>query len=61
LVLIHSGNNDQDLNHLKQQISAARKKLQAAWDENNMTDPNVIAAGDEFDKLMNEYSRLTKK
>jgi predicted nucleic acid-binding Zn-ribbon protein len=47
LVLIHSGNNDQDLNHLKQQISAARKKLQAAWDE--------------FDKLMNEYLRLTKK
>jgi hypothetical protein len=59
--LIHSGNNDQDLNHLKKQISAARKKLQAAWDANNMTDPNVIAAGDEFDKLMNEYLRLTKK
>jgi hypothetical protein len=59
--LIHSGNNDQDLNHLKKQISIARKKLQAAWDENNMTDPNVIAAGDEFDKLMNEYLRLIKK
>jgi hypothetical protein len=59
--LIHSGNNDQDLNHLKKQISAARKKLQAAWDENNMTDPNVIAAGDEFDKLEYEYLRLTKK
>ncbi|HBF39132.1 MAG TPA: sporulation protein Spo0E [Firmicutes bacterium] len=59
--MIISGKNDQDLNHLKNKISAARKKLQSAWAVSNRTDPSVLAAGDEFDKLMNEYLRLSKK
>ncbi len=37
--------NDQDSNHLKEQIALARKKLQAVWDGNDMTDPMSLAPG----------------
>jgi hypothetical protein len=62
LVLFHSGNCDRDLNQLREQIFAARKKLQTAWAvNNNKTDSSVLAAGDEFDRLEYEYMRLSKK
>jgi soluble cytochrome b562 len=48
------------INQLKTEIAEARKKLEQAWSVSGATDPEVLAFGEAFDKLINEYDRLIK-
>lgn len=38
----------------------ARRKLEQAWEESGNTNPSVLAAGENFDRLMNEYERTSQ-
>jgi hypothetical protein len=42
---------------LQKQIAAGRKKLQDLYNAHGATTPEVLAAGIELDKLLNEYER----
>lgn len=53
--------SDPQLTSLKIKILLARRKLNRAWAKSERTDATVLAAGEEFDALVNEYSRLLKK
>lgn len=57
-ITIFAHNHQYQINTLKNQIAAARKKLESAWETTGATDSSVLAAGDEFDALINEYRRL---
>ena len=59
-IKIYTHSHQYQVNHLKNQIAAARKKLELAWENTGATDSSVLAAGDEFDALINEYRRLVK-
>jgi hypothetical protein len=48
------------LNQLKTAIAEARRELEQTWAIRGNTDPEVLAAGEIFDRLMNEYDRLIK-
>jgi hypothetical protein len=48
------------INQLKTEIAEARKKLEQAWSVSGATDLEVLAFGEAFDKLINEYDRLIK-
>jgi len=49
------------LNCLKSKIAAARIELEQAWEKSGDTDQAVLAAGDKFDRLINEYGQLVKE
>ena len=51
-------NRQNEIAQLKKEIAEARKELEQAWATYGRTDPKVLAVGDIFDKLMNEYHRL---
>ncbi|MCL6588460.1 MAG: aspartyl-phosphate phosphatase Spo0E family protein [Firmicutes bacterium] len=59
-IKINTHNYQYQITMLKNQIAAARKKLESAWEATGATDSSVLAAGDEFDALINEYQRLVK-
>ena len=46
---------------LEQQIAASRRKLQTLWDSRGFTDPEVLAAGIELDKLLNQYQKFSSQ
>jgi hypothetical protein len=51
---LHSNN----VQTIKQQIAASREKLRNLWNTRGFTDADVLAAGAEFDELLNLYLRL---
>lgn len=51
---------DFKLTRLKIKSTKARRKLNSAWEMYQMTNPDVLAAAAEFDRLCNEYERLKK-
>ena len=51
---LHSNN----VQTIKQQIAASREKLSNLWNARGFTDADVLAAGAEFDELLNLYLRL---
>lgn len=51
---------DFKLTRLKTKITKARQKLNRAWETYQMTDPDVLVAAAELDRLCNEYERLKK-
>jgi hypothetical protein len=53
--------NYNELTSLKNKISTVRKKLMQAWEARETTDALVLATGEEFDALMNEYCHLVKE
>lgn len=59
--MIYILNNYYRLNCLKSEIAAARKALDEAWANSGRTDQTVLEAGDNFDRLINEYDRLVKE
>lgn len=59
--MIHILNHYYRLNCLKSEIAAARKTLNDAWANSGKTDQSVLDAGDNFDRLINEYDRLVKE
>lgn len=48
----------QTIETLEIEIAAGRRKLMDLYDARGRTDPEVLAAGIELDKLLNEYQRL---
>ena len=46
---------------LRIKLNLAREKLQKAWDQYGVTNPQVLQASNEFDALLNEYQHLVKK
>jgi hypothetical protein len=61
IMMIYILNHYYRLNCLKSEIAAARKALDEAWASSGRTDQTVLAAGDNFDRLINEYDRLVKE
>lgn len=51
---------DSKLTRLKSRITKARRKLNRAWETYQMTNPDVLVAAAELDRLCNEYERLKK-
>jgi hypothetical protein len=49
------------LDNLRMQIAAARTVLHQAWEKYGETTGPVLAAGDDLDRLLNEYGRLTNR
>jgi hypothetical protein len=45
---------------LKQQIDASRDRLQTLWETRGFTDPAVLAASVELDRLVNRYYRTNR-
>ncbi|TCL58821.1 Spo0E like sporulation regulatory protein [Hydrogenispora ethanolica] len=43
---------------LKQQIAASRRMLHDLWNAHGASDPTVVAASVELDRLINQYHRL---
>ena len=46
------------IDQLKTEIAEARKELEQAWATSGATDLEVLAVGEIFDQLLNEYNRL---
>jgi hypothetical protein len=59
--MIYILNHYYRLNCLKSEIAAARKSLDEAWASSGKTDQSVLEAGENFDRLINEYNRLAKE
>jgi hypothetical protein len=59
--MIYILNHYYRLNCLKSEIAAARKALDEAWACSGRTDQTVLEAGDNFDRLINEYDKLVKE
>lgn len=51
-------NFNDSLDSLRIKIIAARIALNRAWEQYGQTNEFVLAAGDDFDRLMNEYWRV---
>jgi hypothetical protein len=58
---IMTDNFNDSLVSLRIKITAARIALNQAWEKYGETNELVLAAGDDFDRLMNEYGRLTNR
>ena len=54
-------NHQSEIDQLKREIAEARKELEQAWEVCGSTNPKVLAFGEVFDNLINEYSRLVKQ
>jgi hypothetical protein len=54
-------NLNDSLDSLRIKITAARIALNQAWNQYGETNERVLIAGDDFDRLMNEYGRLAKR
>lgn len=54
-------NLNDSLNSLRIKIAAARIALNQAWKQYGETNEFVLAIGDDFDRLMNEYGRLVNR
>lgn len=52
---------DDALDSLQKKITDARITLNRAWEQYGETNDSVLAAGDDFDRLMNEYGRLARR
>ena len=58
--MVKNINHQYRINQLKSEIEIARKKLEQTWAVSGKTDLTVLAAGEIFDQLLNEYERLVK-
>jgi hypothetical protein len=54
-------NLNNSLDNLRMKIAAARIVLNQAWEQHGETNELVLAAGDDFDQLINEYGRLVRR
>jgi hypothetical protein len=54
-------NLNDSLNSLKIKIAAARIALNQVWEQYRESNELVLAAGDDFDRLMNEYGWLISR
>lgn len=54
-------NLNDSLDSLRIKIAAARIALNQAWEKHGKTNEFVLAVGDDFDRLMNEYRRLVNR
>jgi hypothetical protein len=54
-------NLNDSLDSLRIKIAAARIALNQAWNQYGETNERVLIAGDDFDRLMNEYGRLVNR
>jgi hypothetical protein len=50
--------NSNSIDILKQQIAASRRILHDLWNAHGASDPAVVAASVELDRLINQYHRL---
>jgi hypothetical protein len=52
--------SNDSMDSLRIKISTARAALNQAWETYGEVNDFVLAAGDDFDRLMNEYRRLVR-
>jgi hypothetical protein len=50
-----------ELSKVELQLTAAKKRLTWIYEEKGLTDEEVLAAGEEVDKLLNLYEAIKKK
>lgn len=54
-------NFNESLDNLRVRIAAARSALNQAWEKYGETNEMVLASGDDFDRLINEYGQLIRR
>ena len=50
--------NQTKLQTLEQKIAKSRQKMMDLWDDRGHTDPEILAASIELDRLLNIYQKL---